>query len=361
MQIGIVGLPLSGKTTLFNALTGKQEATGYGSGTREKHVAVVKVPDARLDNLHTLVPEARKVQTTIEYIDLAGVEKGSGQSGFDSQFLGDLRTTDALLVVVRAFENEAVPHSDGSVDAQRDYETIAYEFLLSDLAIVENRIERIQARVKKFKDEALEKELALLKKCHGYLEAEKNLRDAGFDEEERKALRGFQFLTLKPMLVVVNISESDLPRTAEIEAAFREKFDTPTTGFVALSADIEMEISQLDGDDAALFLEDLGISEPAITRMIRSSYALLGLLTFFTFGENEVRSWTISKGMTARQAAGEIHSDMERGFIRAETVAYDDLMQHKSLSACRDAGVLRLEGKEYIVKDGDVITFRFNV
>ncbi|MFQ5628261.1 MAG: redox-regulated ATPase YchF [bacterium] len=361
MQIGIVGLALSGKTTLFNALTGQQELTGFGAGAREKHVAVVKVPDTRLDDLHGLVPQARKVQTTIEYIDMAGVEKGSGKSGFDAQFLGDLRQTEALLVVVRAFENDAVPHQDGSVDAHRDYSTISDEFLLSDLAVVENRLTRIEQQIRKIKNEAMEREMVLLKKCNACLEESKPLRELELTAEENKILRGFQFLTLKPTLVAININESDIPHAEEIESEFRNKYQTASKDFIALSAEIEMEIAQLSEDDAALFLQEMSIKEPALTRMIRYSHNLLGLLTFFTFGENEVRSWTLKNGLTARLAAGEIHSDMERGFIRAETIPYDTLLQHKSLAKCRETGSLRLEGKEYIVKDGDVITFRFNV
>lgn len=361
MQIGIVGLPLSGKTTLFNALTGEQEATGFHAGARDKHVAIVRVPDTRLDQLHTLVPQARKVQTTIEYIDLAGVEKGSGKSGFGGQFLGDLRTTDALLLVVRSFENELAPHPDGSIDAARDYRTISDEFILSDLAIVENRIERLAKQVRKVKDERQEKELALLQTCQTTLENGEPLRAMPLAPDERMLLRGFQFLTLKPTLIAININENDIPRAAAIEASFRSANPVAKTEFIALSAAIEMELAQLPEDEAGEFLQELGIDEPALPKMIRYSYKLLDLITFFTFGENEVRSWTTHAGATARQAAGEVHSDMERGFIRAETVTFEALMQHKSLARCREAGTLRLEGKDYLVQDGDVITFRFNV
>ncbi len=361
MQIGLVGLPLSGKTTLFNALTGQQEATGFSTGKKEKHLAIVKVPDERLDQLHTLVPEARQVNTTIEYIDLAGVEKGSGKSGFDAQFLADLRSTDALLMVIRAFENDAVPHHNDQIDAERDFTEISDEFLLSDLAIVENRLERLDKQKRKIKDDKLEVEEKLLKQCIACLEEGQPLRTLDFSSDELKMMRGFQFLTLKPLLVTINTGEEDAARSNEIALHFREKYAASSIEFIALSAEIEMEIAQLPEEDATLFLEDLSIKEPALARMIRYSYKLLGLITFFTFGENEVRSWTIRNGMSAKQAAGEIHSDMERGFIRAETVTFDSLYENKSLARCRDAGTLRLEGKDYIVKDGDVITFRFNV
>lgn len=361
MQVGIVGLPLSGKTTLFNALTGKREVTGFGGSGREKHVAVVKVPDERLDKLHALVPQARMVQTTIEYIDLAGVDKGSGRSGFDSQFLGDLRQADALLVVIRAFLNDAVPHPESNIDAHRDFQTISDEFLLSDLAIVENRLTRLGQQLRKAKSEALLREADLVERCRQHLEEGRPLRELELEPDDAKLLRGFQFLTLKPALIAININEEDVSNAGTIEQEFRTHYQAKKLDFIALSAAIEMEIAQLASDDAAVFLRELGIGEPALQRMIRYSYNLLGLLTFFTFGENEVRAWTLRKGMTARQAAGEVHSDMERGFIRAETVQFTDLLQHRSLAKCRDAGVLRLEGKDYPVRDGDVITFRFNV
>lgn len=362
MQIAIVGLPLTGKSTLFSALTGKEVQTGYAAAGMDTHLAIVDVPDSRLDALHSLVPQAKKRHTTIEYVDFAGIAQGTGKAGFEAKLINDLRPTDALLVVVRAFENPAVPAANGGVNPEREFQSIEEEFILSDLAIVENRLEKLRKQRQKFgKDGPTELEMQLLTACQKTLDEGSPLRNLSLADNERKVLRGFQFLTLKPMVVAVNISEDDLPRAAAIEAAFRQSFKRKDTEFIVLSAVIEMEIARLPEQDARAFLEDLGINKPALAQMIRASYHLLDLLTFFTFGENEVRSWTIKSGMTAKQAAGEIHSDLERGFIRAETVYWEELFSHKSLARCREVGALRLEGKDYLVKDGDVITFRFNV
>jgi hypothetical protein len=361
MQIGIVGLNQSGKTTLFNALTNAGAQTGMATGKRDAHVGIVKIPDARLDALHALEPKARKVQTSVECVDVAGVSKGSGSKGFDDQFLGALRTVDAILLVARAFANPAVPHEEGSVDASRDIRTVLEEFLFSDLAIVEARIPRLEAQLKKSRNEKQERELALIKECKIQLENNQALREMELSIDDEKILRGYQFLTLKPLLIVVNLSESDIPRTAAIEEQFRKEFSGQKVASAALSAAIEMEIAQLSAEDAESFRKDLQIAEPALTKMIRSAYALLGLISFFTFGDKEVRSWTCRRGATASQAAGVIHSDFERGFIRAEVTFYEDLLRLKSLARCREQGRLRLEGRDYLVKDGDVIEFRFNV
>jgi len=361
MQIGIVGLSLSGKTTLFNALTGQHEETGFSGQGGKMHLAQVKVPDRRLDALHTLVPQANKVQTTIEYLDTAGF-KTSPTGGFESQFIGDLRPVASLVIVLRAFTDAAIPHPETTIDPHRDLVKISEELLLSDLAVVENRLQKVEKQLKKPANrQAMEGELQLLQRCQGWLEQGKPLRSLDLSDEEAKMIRGFQFLTSKPYLVVINIDEGDIPQAETIEREFRERHAEQDMEFIALSAVIDMEIAQLPEADVPEFLEALGLQEPALTRMIRRSYQLLGLITFFTFGENEVRSWTIKSGATAQQAAGEIHSDLERGFIRAETVRFEELMQYKTLGRCREMGVLRLEGREYVVQDGDVITFRFNV
>ena len=362
MQIGIVGLSLSGKTTLFNALTGQHEETGFSGQGGKSHVAQVKLPDKRLDALHTLVPDANKVQTTIEYLDTAGFKTNTSGGGFDSQLIGDLRAVAALVIVLRAFEDDSIPHPEVTVDPHRDVVKISEELLLSDLAVVENRLEKLQKQLKKPGNrQAMESELLLLQRCQDWLEQSKPLRSLELNEDEAKKIRGFQFLTSKPYLVVINIDEGDISRAETIEREFREQHAAQDMEFIALSAVIDMEISQLSEADIPEFLEALSMQEPALTRMIRSSSRLLGLITFFTFGENEVRSWTVKNGVTAQQAAGEIHSDLERGFIRAETVRFEELMQNKTLARCREMGVLRLEGREYVVQDGDVITFRFNV
>jgi len=362
MQVGIVGLNQSGKTTLFNALTGASVHTGgVAAGKRESHVGIVKIPDTRLDALHVLEPKARKVQTTVEYVDVAGVSKGSGAKGFDDEFIGALRNVDALVLVARAFENPAVPHDEGSVNAARDIRTVLDEFVFSDLAILDTRITRLEAQLKKSRTEKQERELALIKTCHARLENNQPLRELELSLEEERTLRGYQFLTLKPMLIVINTNEGDIPRTADIEAEHRSAWRSKRLDCVALSAAIEMEIAQLSEADADSFRKELQIREPALTKMIRSAYELLGLLSFFTFGDKEVRSWTCRRGATASQAAGVIHSDFERGFIRAEVTYYEDLLRLKSLARCREQALLRLEGRDYVVKDGDVIEFRFNV
>ncbi len=359
MEIGIVGLPLSGKTTLFSTLTGQEVEPTYGGGKIEVHRGVVKVPDPRLDALTEIFRPRKKVPATIEYIEVGGMEtEASAARGFDPQFLQVLKNTDALCVVIRAFENEIYPHPAGSIDIHRDIQTVEAEFLLSDLSIVENRIARLEKQVLKAKEERLIKELELLRRCREQLEQERPLRELEFTEEEQTLLRGFQFLTQKPVIRVINIGEEDIQRAEEIAASVAPQ---PNTAAVALCAKIEQEISRLDEEERELFLTELGIAEPALPRMIRTSFELLGLISFFTVGPEECHAWTVRRGTTAQKAAGVIHSDMERGFIRAEVVHYEDFIPLKSLAACREKGLLRLEGKQYIVKDGDIITVRFNV
>ncbi len=359
MEVGIVGLPVSGKTTLFSTLTGQAGEASHGSGKIEVHRGIVKVPDERLDQLTAVFNPKKQVNATIEYIEVGGLESESGQSkGFDPQFLQVLKNTDALCVVIRGFENEYYPHPAGSIDIARDVSIVESEFLLSDLAIVENRIERLKKQIKKMKDDLGLKELDLLKRCQEYLETESPLREMTFGDDEALMLRGFQFLTFKPLVFVVNINESDITKAAELIRQVPEK---PNVSVVAMCAKAEQEISQLDAEDREIFMEDLGITESALNKLIRISFELLGLISFFTVGEDECRAWTIKDGTNAQRAAGVIHSDLERGFIRAEVVHYHDFMQYKSLSNCRDHGLLRLEGKNYMVKDGDIMNIRFNV
>ncbi len=361
MRIGIIGLEQSGKTTLFNALTQGGGSGVPASGKREAHLSIVKVPDARLDRLHELHPPAKKTPATIEYLDVAGLGKGSTQrKGFQEQFLANLRNVDALLCVLRVFANDMVSHPEGSINPKRDLEIIESEFLLSDMAILENRIAKLEKEVRKVKDEKLKHELTLLQRCNEFIENEQPLRELNFTDEEEKMLRGFQFLTAKPILLVLNIGEEEVNKEEQILSEYAQLTGTKRT-LVCLSAHIEMEIAQLPEDDKAVFQEELGIKEPALHKMIRHSYDLLGLMSYFTSGDDEVRAWTIKKGTRAQIAAGEIHSDIERGFIRAEIVPFEKLSELGSWTKCKDKGVLRLEGKDYIVKDGDVINFRFNV
>lgn len=353
----------SGKTTVFNALTeSSPDLVQASKGKKDANLSIVKVPDARLDRLHELFPPARKVQATIEYIDIGGLGKGSTQrKGFQEQFLGNLRNVDALLCVLRNFENDAVPHDEGSLDPKRDWGIIADEFLLSDMAVLENRIERLKKDAKKIKDNSLKFELGLLERCNAALETEQPLRELNFTGEEEKMLRGFQFLTAKPALIVLNINEDKIDKEQEIIAEFASLASAKNKSLVCLSANIEMEIAQLPEEDKQTFQKEMGITESALNKVIRTSYELLGLIPFFTAGDDEVRAWTIKKETRAQNAAGEIHSDIERGFIRAEVVEFEKLSEFGSFTKCKDQGILRLEGKDYIVKDGDVINYRFNV
>jgi len=362
MQVGIVGLPVSGKTTLFSTLTSQDISTLHEGKKIEVHRGMVKVPDSRLDQLTEIFQPRKRVPATIEYLEVGGIEKDQAKShGFDSQFLQVLKNTDLLCLIIRAFEDEYHPHSQGSIDPLRDLQTVETEFLLSDLSIVENRIGRLEKQVTKTKNEEDIKELELLKRCIPWLESEKPLRDLAFSDEERIRLRGFQFLSAKPLIVVVNVNENDIPREADVLAKFAEYQTKPNVSIISMCVKIEQEISRLESEDAQIFLEDLNIQEPALNKLIRTSYELLGLISFFTYGEDECRAWTIRKGDNAQKAAGVIHTDLEKGFIRAEVVGYEQFILHKSIVKCRELGVLKLEGKNYIVQDGDLITVRFNV
>jgi GTP-binding protein YchF len=362
MQIGIVGLPVAGKTTLFSTLTGQNISTLHEGRKIEVHRGVVKVPDQRLDGLAEIFQSKKQILANIEYIEVGGIEKERAKTqGFDPQFLQVLKTTDMLCVVVRAFENEYHPHPEGNIDPLRDLQIVETEFLLSDLSIVENRIDKLEKELQKSKDEEGFKELELMKRCLPYLELEKSLREVDFTEDEELQLRGFQFLSAKPMIVVLNIGEKEIGKEDEILSKFTEYQDKPNLSIISLSVEIEQEISLLENEDAQLFLSDLGIQEPALNKLIRTSYDLLNLISFFTHNEDECRAWTIKKGTNAQKAAGAIHTDFEKGFIRAEVINYNQFMEHKSITKCRDLGLLKLEGKNYIVQDGDIITIRFNV
>jgi len=367
-KLVIIGLPGVGKTTVFNALTRAEAATGtFGASGDEPNLATVKVPDLRLDTLTALFNPQRKVQADVQYLDVAGIAKGIAEKGMGGQLLGHLAQADALVHVVRAFEDPNVPHPEESVDALRDIETLDLELLFSDLGLVEKRVQRIEAQVGKTRGperEALERELALMRKLHAALEANTPLRQVvdDLDEDEGKMLRGFGFLTAKPLLVLLNIGEEQLGETAdELVASARKQFNAPKVTIDVIAGKIEMEIGQLDADDAAVFLGDLGIAESGLDRIISTSFDLLGLMPFFTVGPDECRAWTIRQGATAVEAAGEIHSDIQRGFIRAEVVSYDAMIAAGTMAEVRKAGALRREGKTYVVQNGDIINFLFNV
>jgi len=357
MKIGLFGFPFTGKTTIFCLLTGQDAAPqGRNGGVR---VGVTKVPDPRLQRLTAMYRPKKQTPATVEYLDLAGMEKGQAAKVLP---LDQLRTADALTHVVRGFQ-DSVPHSEGSIDPARDVVAMETELVLADLIVAEKRVERLEAQISKTNRDQDKNELKLFRHVTKALEEGTPLRYLEFSEQERFLLRGYTFLSLKPLLIAVNADESDIARVAQGASGFGldEFTKKPQTEVVALSAKIESEIAQLDEEDAQGFMSSLGIDEPALNRMIRASYHLLGRMSFFTVGQDECRAWTIRKSTPARAAARTIHSDIERGFIRAELVGFDDLVSAGSWSACRDRGTLRLEGKDYVMQDGDVVDFRFNV
>lgn len=362
MQIGIVGLPNSTKTTIFNALTRSQLETQMTStGQIEVHKASVEVPDPRIPVLADMFKPRKVTYARVQYNDVAGLRVGVGKDGsLTGELLNSISQSDALLHVVRAFEDERIPHPQGSVDAARDFNDLEFEFLISDLAIVEKRLERLAHDLER-KGSYPEKrqdqeELTLLESVQEHLESGKPLRDLKLDRDQAKKLRGFQFITAKPVLVAINVGDDGSENPADY--SFQE---SDALKVVCLRGALEMEISQLSSADADMFLSEYGINEPGLNRMIRMSYQLLGLQSFFTVGEDEVRAWTITRGASAVEAAGVIHSDLARGFIRAEVAAYQDLVDAGSLADARKQGKLRLEGKEYVVQDGDIMNIRFNV
>jgi len=327
----------------------------------------VKVPDPRLDALTDLFNPQRKVPADVQYLDVAGIAKGIAEKGMSGQLLGHLAQADALVHIVRSFDDPNVPHSEETVDSARDIETINLELLFSDLALIEKRIQRIESQIGKTRGperELLERELGLMKKLLGVVEADTPLREVvdDLDEDESRMLRGFGFLTAKPMLILLNIGEDQLGIAAtDLLEVTRKRFASPKLWIDVIAGQIEMEIGQLSGEDSLIFLSDLGISESGLGRIIRKSFDLLGLMPFFTVGPDECRAWTVRRGVSAVEAAGEIHSDIQRGFIRAEVVGYAAMIAAGTMAEARKAGALRREGKTYVVADGDIINFLFNV
>jgi len=359
MRLGIIGLPQSGKTTIFNALTGQALPTGFGSsGQMEVHTGVVNVPDERVGFLSGLYQPKKTTYAAVTYKDIGGLDSGISEGGLSGPLRNELAQVDGFLLVVRAFQDEDIPHPLDSLDPQRDFETIMGEFLLLDMITVENRLARLKEEWHKGKVEERrfnEIETALMERLHNHLEAEQPLRGLDLSAEEIKLVRGYGLMTLKPVLVLVNTGD-DTPDPASLVAVSGSKI-----ALAALQGQLESEIAQLPPDERGDFLEEYGIAEPGASRIVRLSYNLLGIQSFFTVGGDEVRAWSIQAGATAVEAAGTIHTDLARGFIRAEIIPYDVLHELGDEKAVKAAGKQRLEGKTYIVQDGDIITVRFNV
>ena len=356
MRLGIIGLPQCGKTTLYNALTRATQPTGIASGKVEVHTGVVDVPDARLDKLEQIFKPPKKVYAKVTFADIAGLDGSAAKDGISGVLLNHLTQMDGFIHVVRCFDDESVPHSMGSIDAQRDIQAMDGEFILHDLITVERRLEKLADERSKGggRDKAvIEREISIFERLHADLSAEKLLRDETFTAEEEMIISGFGLLSRRPMLVVLNIEEGQEAPTIV--------YEHQNSHVTIMQCKLEMEIVQLPPDDAAVFMAEYGIEELGLRRAIRLSYDLLGLQSFFTIGDDEVRAWTVRRGSAAPEAAGVVHSDMQRGFIRAEVIQFDTLAALGGLTEARSQGKLRLEGKGYIVQDGDVIEIRFKV
>ena len=366
MKLGIVGLPNVGKSTLFNSLTkAGAESANYPFCTIDPNVGVVTVPDERLNVLGEMYHTKKIIPAAIEFVDIAGLVKGASKGeGLGNQFLANIREVDAIVHVVRCFEDSNIVHVDGSIDPLRDIETINLELIFSDLEILERRISKAVRAARN--DKTIAKELALMERIKAHLEDGKMAKsfDDINDEDEQQWLESYNLLTYTPVIFAANVAEDDLADDGASNAgvqAVREYAKREDCEVFVVCAEIEQEIAELDDDEKSMFLEELGLKESGLEKLIKASYSLLGLISYLTAGEPEVRAWTIKKGTKAPQAAGKIHSDFERGFIRAEIVSYDDLMACGTYNAAKEKGLVRLEGKDYVVQDGDIILFRFNV